>query len=71
MLKPTCTASRLYLRTRGAVAFNLTAEERDAIVRNTANGSGTSYTFRDGSRAFVPHGQAQVIVRRTEGGRPI
>ena len=56
-------AIRLTLRVLGAVAWAFTPEEQAAIVRRSRNGSGTVYTFADGSRAFIPRGTAQVILR--------
>lgn len=68
-----CTASDLYLRTRPSVgrldAFNLTGEEKANVKRKTANGQGTTYTFLDGSVAFIPKGTVIVRVRKFKGGK--
>ena len=62
------TAARLYNRTCGREAWNLTDDERRAVKRHTRNAYGATSTFADESVAFVPKGTATVIVRRLEGG---
>lgn len=56
-------AEKLQNRVKGASAFNLTPTERANVERKSRNQYGTYYTFRDGSKASIPSGTADVRVR--------
>lgn len=56
-------AERLERDTRGFCAWNMREEFKRNLLRTTRNGHGTSFLFRDNSRAFVYKGTARVIVK--------
>jgi len=53
-------AEKFAERTAMLSAFNLTSEERGAIIRSQRNQYGVRVSFADGSAAFVAAGTADV-----------
>ena len=56
-------AQQLERDTRGFCAWTMRSHFKANVLRQTRNQHGTSFTFRDGSRAFVYKGTAKVIVK--------
>ena len=58
--RPERMATALYNRTRGSVAWSLTAAEREQVRYKFANQHGTRYVFLDASECYVPRGSAAI-----------
>lgn len=61
------TAQKLKQEIGSATAWNIPTSYAVLIARKAANRYGVNYLFKDGSKAFIPKGTAQLVV---DDGRP-